>query len=109
MTAPKPPKAFDDFVTRYPELGEAWTLVSRAGEKGPLDERTRRLVKIGIAVGALREGAIRSNVRKALAAGSSREEIEQVIALATSTLGFPSTVAAFTWVGDLFESAKTTK
>jgi len=51
-------------------------------------------------LGALREGAVHANVRKALAAGISREEIEQVIALAGGTLGLPATVAVFSWVQD---------
>jgi alkylhydroperoxidase/carboxymuconolactone decarboxylase family protein YurZ len=37
-------------------------------------------------------------VRKALAAGANSAEVEQVVALAASTIGLPSTVAAWTWV-----------
>ncbi len=100
-TSDKPPKAFEAFVRRYPELAEAWTLASLAGRKGPLDERTRLLVKLGVAIGAQREGAVHSAVRKARAAGVETEALEQVVALAGSTLGFPTTVAAYTWVGDV--------
>src|SRR5687767_1137150 len=95
---PTPPQAYQDFVSRYPGLGTAWETISEAGRKGPLDERTARLVKLGIAVGAFREGAVRSGVRKALALGIARVEIEQVVALAAGTLGLPSTVAVDTWV-----------
>jgi 4-carboxymuconolactone decarboxylase len=66
--------------------------------KGGLDEKTRRLVKLGIALGGMKEGAVHSGVRKAVEAGASREEIEQVVALAASTLGLPSTVAVYSWV-----------
>ena len=38
--------------------------------------------------------------RKALALGVTQEEMEQTVALAASTLGMPSTVAAFCWVRD---------
>ena len=48
----------------------------------------------------MREGAVHSSVRKTLASGISVEEIEQVICLAASTLGMPSTVAVFTWIHD---------
>ena len=76
---------------------------AKAGQEGPLDAKAQRLIKLAIAIGALREGAIRANVRKALAMGITKAEIEQVIALATSTVGFPGTVAVFTWINDIFE------
>lgn len=97
---PKPPDTFLEFTQRYPQLAEAWRLAQRAGEAGPLDEKAQRLVKLGIAVGSLREGAVHSAVRKALAAGVTRDEIDQVVALAASTIGFPSAVAVFSWVRD---------
>lgn len=102
---PKPPPTFEEFVSRYPKLGEAWERISEAGREGPLDENTARLVKLGVALGAMREGAVHSNVRKAHAMGISRAAIEQVVALAAGTLGLPSTVAVWTWVRD-FEGWK---
>jgi len=98
MGTPKPPKAYEEFVTRYPKLGQAWELISQAGTEGPLDETTQRLVRLAVAVGAMREGAIRSSVRKALAQGIPRAAIEQVVALAAGTLGLPSTVAVYSWL-----------
>jgi 4-carboxymuconolactone decarboxylase len=95
---PKPPKTFTDFTARYPKLADAWQLMAEAGAEGPLDERTARLVKLAVAIGAMREGAVHSSVRKALAMGIEREAMEQVVALAAGTLGMPSTVAAFSWV-----------
>jgi|ABSN01.1.fsa_nt_gi alkylhydroperoxidase/carboxymuconolactone decarboxylase family protein YurZ len=97
----RPPKAYDAFVRRFPELGEAWDLSSQAGRAGPLDERSRLLIKLAIAIGAQREGAVHSAVRKARAAGIESDALEQVVALAASTLGFPATVAAYTWIGDV--------
>ena len=101
MSIPKPPKTYREFIGRYPKLGQAWDLIAEAGQEGPLDERTCRLVKLGIAIGALREGAVHSGVRKAVGMGISAEEIEQVVALAAGTLGLPSTVAAYTWARDV--------
>ena len=97
---PKPPKTYETFVRRYPKLSEAWETISEAGREGPIDSKNSRLIKLAIAIGAMREGAVHSSVRKALAAGIAVEEIEQVVALAASTLGMPSTVAVFTWVHD---------
>jgi alkylhydroperoxidase/carboxymuconolactone decarboxylase family protein YurZ len=98
---PKPPRTHDEFVARYPDLGKAWELINAGGKNaGPLDERTRRLVKLGVAIGARQEGAVHSSVRKALALGITPEELEQVVALAAGTLGLPATVAAHCWVQD---------
>ena len=94
----KPPKAYREFVQTYPHLGAAWDKARDQEGDGPMDEKSRRLVKLGIAVGAMRQGAVSSAARKARAAGVSDDEIRQVVALAASTLGFPSTVAVFTWI-----------
>jgi alkylhydroperoxidase/carboxymuconolactone decarboxylase family protein YurZ len=93
-----PPEAYQQFVERYPKLEKAWEYLSEAGREGSLDDKTIRLMKLGIAIGAMREGAVRANVRKAIALGISQAEIEQVIALAAATLGMSATVAVFSWV-----------
>ncbi len=97
---PKPPDTFIEFTQRFPKLAEAWKLVGEASAGGPLDEKTGRLIKLAVSIGNMREGAVHSAVRKALASGVTRAEVEQVIALAASTLGFPATVAVFSWVRD---------
>jgi alkylhydroperoxidase/carboxymuconolactone decarboxylase family protein YurZ len=97
-TTSRPPAAHQQFVRRFPRLGEAWNLVNREGGEGPLDAKTQRLVKLAVGIGALREGAVHSGVRKARDAGASLAEMEQVVALAASTIGFPSTVAVWSWV-----------
>jgi alkylhydroperoxidase/carboxymuconolactone decarboxylase family protein YurZ len=99
--SPKPPQAYQDFVARFPKLGDAWESIAAAGADGPLDQRSARLIKLGISIGAMRQGAIHSGVRKALALGISAAEIEQVVALAAGTLGMPSTVAVYSWVREL--------
>lgn len=103
---PKPPKAYQEFTARFPKLAEAWQLLAEGGKQGPLDERAQRLIKLGIAIGAMREGAVHSSARKALALGIPREELEQVVALAAGTLGLPSTVAVYSWVMDEVEPRK---
>ena len=98
LPLPQPPETYQAFVRRFPKIGQAWEEIAEAGREGLLDEKTTRLVKLAVAVGALREGAVHANVRKALAAGIAREEVEQVIALAAGTLGLPATVAVFSWI-----------
>jgi len=94
----RPPAAHRQFVRRFPSLGKAWDLVNEEGGTGPLDAKTRRLLKLGVAIGALREGAVHSGVRKACDAGASLAEMEQIVALAASTIGFPASVAVWNWV-----------
>jgi alkylhydroperoxidase/carboxymuconolactone decarboxylase family protein YurZ len=96
----RPPAVHRQFVARFPRLGEAWDLVNAEGGAGPLDEKTQRLVKLAAAVGAMREGAVHSGVRKARDAGASLAEMEQVVALAASTIGLPASVAVWTWMRD---------
>jgi len=105
MEKSKPPAAHQAFVGRFPRLGRAWDLVNEEGSAGPLDAKTQRLMKVAIAVGALREGAVHSGVRKARDAGASAEEIEQIVALAASTIGFPSAVAAWRWVREVLDGS----
>ena len=105
-SSPKPPKAYQEFIKKFPELGQAWELIGQAGRKGPLDERTARLIKLAVAMGAMREGAVHASVRKAKALGIPASEIEQVVALAAGTLGLPSTVACWTWVEDVLGTRK---
>jgi alkylhydroperoxidase/carboxymuconolactone decarboxylase family protein YurZ len=99
---PEPPATYVAFQHRYPKIGRAWDMIAEAGREGPLDAKTVRLLKLAVAVGAMREGAVHAGVRKALAMGITGEEIEQVVALAAGTLGLPATVAVFSWVQDAF-------
>jgi alkylhydroperoxidase/carboxymuconolactone decarboxylase family protein YurZ len=68
---------------------------------GPLDRRSQRLVKLGIAIGDLAEGAVRSNVRRALAAGATPDEVRHVALLAITTTGFPTAVASLGWIEEV--------
>ena len=71
---PKPPKAYSEFSESFPKIREAWDLLGDAAQDGPLDEKTMRLIKLGVAMGAMREGAVHSSVRKARALGVTPEE-----------------------------------
>jgi alkylhydroperoxidase/carboxymuconolactone decarboxylase family protein YurZ len=97
---PKPPQTFLAFAERFPKLMEGWDAIAEAGHDGPLDERTVRLVKLGIAIGAMREGAVHASVRKARALGIPEAALEQVVALAAGTIGLPATVAVWSWTRD---------
>jgi alkylhydroperoxidase/carboxymuconolactone decarboxylase family protein YurZ len=97
---PKPPRAFDEFSKTFPALRSAWDALGDAAKDGPLDDKTARLIKLGVAMGAMREGAVHSSARKAIALGVKREELDQVVAIASSIIGMPSSVAVWTWLRD---------
>ncbi|WP_163557752.1 carboxymuconolactone decarboxylase family protein [Halomonas sp. NO4] len=88
----------------YPEVWDAFqALGKRCAESGPLDARTRRLVKLALAVGTGSEGAVHSHVRRGLREGIEPEALRQVALLAIPTLGLPASVAALTWIDDIPE------
>ena len=92
------PEVFQQFKHRFPAVKESFDSLGAAEhEAGPLGEKERRLVKLGIAVGAESEGGVRSHVRKLLGIGVSEAEILHTIVLALTTIGFPATNAALSW------------
>ncbi|MBI2914219.1 MAG: carboxymuconolactone decarboxylase family protein [Chloroflexi bacterium] len=100
------PEAFQKLTSDHPQVQQAYEALAEAAHtSGPLDERTRRLVKLGIAVGALLEGAVRSHAWQAREAGVSDAEMDHVVLLSLTTIGLPSMVAARTWVASALAGA----
>jgi len=96
------PEKFLDFKAKYPEVASAYeALGSSVHNSGPIDEKNRALIKLGIAVGCQSEGAVHSHVRKALDLNISKDEIRQAILLSAPTIGFPFMMAALTWAEDI--------
>ena len=96
------PEAYVRFREHYTDVARSLDALAKATEEaGSLDARAQRLVKLGIAIGALAEGAVRSNVRKARALGVTDDEIRQTAMLAISTVGFPAAVAASAWIEEV--------
>ncbi|HET7486365.1 MAG TPA: carboxymuconolactone decarboxylase family protein [Acidimicrobiales bacterium] len=96
------PEIYQSVSGRYPEVVAALGQVARAAEAaGPLDERSRRLVKLAASIGAGAQGAVRSSARKALEAGATSDELHQVALLAITTCGFPAAVASIGWIDEV--------
>lgn len=101
------PKAVNEFRKRHPEVWKAFNnLGERCHEAGPLDEKSRRLVKLALSIGVGLEGATHSAVRNARKAGVTPEEIDHVAVLAITTLGLPAATRAVTWITDDLRPAK---
>ncbi|PMR77410.1 carboxymuconolactone decarboxylase family protein [Billgrantia endophytica] len=105
MTQQDLPSGAGKVAKQYPEVWDAFASLGQAcAEAGPLDARTRRLVKLALAVGAGSEGAVHSHMRRGIEEGIEPEALKQVAMLAIPTLGLPSGVAALTWIEDMTES-----
>ena len=93
------PPTFKSFTDRYGRVADLWQALAQEIDRcGPLDTRLRELVKFGIAVGQFHETAGRSHIRRALAAGASRPELEQVALLSATMCGLPRAVAGWQWI-----------
>lgn len=100
--ADKLPKAVNELQSRHPKVWKAFNeLGEQCHEAGPLDEKSRRLVKLALSIGAGLEGGTHSAVRNAVKAGVTAEEIDHVAVLAISTLGLPAATRAMTWIADI--------
>ncbi len=101
------PEIYQEFKQRFPEIVKGYdTLALSCHEWGPLDEKTRRLIKLGIAIGLSSEGGVRSHARRALEEGISPDELRHTVLLAFTTVGFPTMSAAMKWVEEVIEKAK---
>ena len=93
------PKTFKDFVKKHPDIWGAHEKLSQAcAEAGPLDRKTRELIKIGISVAAGLETAAQRHTVMALENGASAEEIYQAVLMTMTTCGHPTAAAGWQWV-----------
>ncbi len=98
----KLPKRYTAFIENYPRIGAAYHELGQAvGEAGPLDVKTRALVKLGLCIGAGLEGGAHSQARKALDAGATPEELRHAALQALTTVGFPTMMRGLSWIEDV--------
>jgi len=105
------PFPYKRFREEFPEIEKVYDrLAKKCHAYGPLNEKMRRLIKLGIAIGSASEGAVKSHTRRALALGISQKEILHAALLGLTTIGFPKMVAALNWIHEAFEEgpSKTT-
>jgi AhpD family alkylhydroperoxidase len=98
------PKRYTRFKEDYPDVANSYESMGDAVHKsGPLDDKTRALIKLAISTGARLEGAVHSHTRKAVQSGATKEEMHQVALLSLPTIGLPSMMAALSWIDDIIE------
>jgi len=98
---PKPARSAENIRKSYPKVWKRFTeLADACHDAGPLNEKSRRLVKLALAIGAGTEGGTHSAVRHALEGGVTTKEMEHVVMLSITTIGFPAAGRALTWIHD---------
>jgi 4-carboxymuconolactone decarboxylase len=98
------PDIYRGFQKQFPEIARAYDeLAIKCHSWGPLDEKTRRLIKLGIAISMSSEGGVRSHARRALDEGITPDELRHTVLLAFTTAGFPTMIAALKWVDEVIE------
>lgn len=105
QTNPKSrPKFYLALKEQHPEFIEALDSLGQAARAaGPLDEKTGHLIQLAACAAIRSEGGVHSHTRRALDRGASPAEIRHALMMITSTIGFPSVVAALTWVSDVLD------
>lgn len=66
------PKTYESFRREFHELWKVYDRLARVShEAGPLNAKTRELVKLALSIGAKMEGAVHAHARRALDAGAT--------------------------------------
>lgn len=93
------------FTENHGEIYEAYENYGRlVHEKGgPLNEKTRWLIKIALSTDCQNEYSLRTHILKALKSGCTKEEIEHVLLLVGPTCGFPKTMRGLLILRNIIE------
>ena len=98
---------YADFQKIYPRVAQDFGQRARAcHQAGPLDTKSRRLIKVGIAIGIGSEGDLQSHVIQALEEGVTADEIRHAILQSLTTAGFPKMIVAMRWAEEIIGDTK---
>lgn len=98
------PSLAEEFAEEHPDVWSQYTDLGKAcADVGPLDEDTKRLVKLTLAVGSQSEGAVHSHVRRGLDEQIDPAALRHVATLSIPTIGFPKAMVAMSWIENLTE------
>ena len=101
----KLPKPYQAFRIDHPSVYAAYEALGAAiANAGPLDAKTRELIKIGMAAANGSETGVESHVHRALDAGATEREIEHTVMLGINVLGFSTMMASLTWARQAIEN-----
>lgn len=94
---------FSQFKEEFPEIyAKHEALGKEIHEKvGPLEEKSRWLIKISISAACNHKRALATHIKKAKAAGVGDEEIKHALLLLIPTAGFPTFMKAYGVLGSM--------
>ncbi len=99
------PKTFKNFAAKHPDIRSAHEKLTQAcADAGPLDRKTRELIKIGLTVGAGLETATKRHTLMARENGATEEEIYHAVLMAITTCGYPAAMAGWQWANSALEN-----
>jgi AhpD family alkylhydroperoxidase len=102
------PKSYRQFKKDHPRLWRAYDrLGAAAAESGPLDAKTRELIKLGMAATQRSESAVKSHAHRALEEGASADEVTHAVLIGVTTIGFPAMMTALSWVREAISARAT--
>ena len=90
-------KIFTKFKKEFPEIHAHHEALGKEihEESGPLDAKSRWLIKIAISAACNHKRALATHIKKAKAAGVVDEEIKHALLLLIPTAGFPVFMKAY--------------
>jgi alkylhydroperoxidase/carboxymuconolactone decarboxylase family protein YurZ len=88
---------FSQFKDEFPEVYQKQEALGKeVHEKaGPLNEKSRWLIKIAISGACSHKRALETHIRKAKAAGVAEDEIKHALLLLIPTAGFPAFMKSY--------------
>lgn len=91
----KRPKTLERFEAHFPAAWRQYVHLRDACDRsGPLDAKTRELIKIAIEVARNRHGGLIAHIDRAKSAGATDREIAHTLVLALPLVGLPDVLDA---------------
>lgn len=99
---------FAYFRENHPQIYEAYEKFGKLvhEEGGPLDEKTRWLIKIAVTTAGQNQYALRTHIKKALRNGCTQADIEHAILLTAPSAGFPVMMEAILILREVLEASE---
>ena len=88
---------FSEFKKDFPKINELHEQLGKEIHEnaGPLDEKSRWLIKISISAACDHKRALMTHLKKAKNSGLTDQEIKQALLLLIPTAGFPTFMKAY--------------
>ena len=98
-------KVFARFKEEFPEVYARHEALGKEVHEsaGPLDEKSRWLIKIAISAACNHKRALATHIKKAKAAGIADQEIKHALLLLIPTAGFPTFMKAYAVLDNLVD------